>query len=126
MTATGGIPYDYNTIEKSHYSSKPHIFNGDSTQFELWKSKMYTYFIGLDGEQWDILEDDINIEVNGVRMVKDGKTPTLAQKKIYRKHNGVKGILIEALTHFKYIKIIDKSTTKTIFKSLCSNYEGNQ
>lgn len=30
-TDTGGIPYDYNTIEKSHYSP---TFSGDSTQFE--------------------------------------------------------------------------------------------
>lgn len=59
-------------------------------------------------------------------MVKDKKNLTPAQKKIYRKHHKVRGILIEALPHYEYIKIIDKSTVKTIFESLCSAYEGNQ
>lgn len=41
----------------------------------------------------------INIDVNCIRMVKDRKTPTPDQKKIYRKHYKVRGILIEALPH---------------------------
>lgn len=42
--------------------------------------------ICLDDELWDILEYGIDIPVNGVGMVYDRKTPTPAQKKIYRKH----------------------------------------
>lgn len=34
--------------------------------------------------------------------------------------------MVDALPHFEYIKIIEKFTTKTIFKSLCAIYEGNQ
>lgn len=30
------------------------------------------------------------------------------------------------LPHSKYTKIVDKSTAKSIFESLCSTYEGNQ
>jgi len=41
-------------------------------------------------------------------------------------HHIVHGILLEALPHSKYTKIIEKSTTKAIFESLCSTYEGNQ
>lgn len=123
---TGGIPYDYNTSDKIYYSVKPPTFGGDSTQFEWWKSKMYTYIIGLDDELWDILEDDINIEFNGVGMVTDRKNLIPTYKKIYRKHNRVRGIVIEALPHSEYIKIINKSTAKTIFKSLCSTYKWNQ
>lgn len=55
---------------------------------------------------WDILGDGINIKVNGVGIVKDMKTLALAQKKIYRKHHRVRGILIEALPDSEYIKII--------------------
>lgn len=86
---------------------------------------MYTYIIGLDDELWDILEDDINIKVNGVGMVTDWKTLTPTQKKIYIKYHRVRGILIEALPYSKYIKIIDKYIAKTIFESLCSTYERN-
>lgn len=77
---------------------------------------MYTYIIGLNDKLWDILEDGINIDVNGVGMEKDKKTLTPDQKKIYRKHYRVRGIMIEALPHLEYIKIIDKSTAKTIFE----------
>lgn len=87
---------------------------------------MYTHIIGLDDELSDILEDGINFHVNGVGIVSDLKYLTPDQKKIYRKHNRVKGILVDVLPHSKYEIIIDKSITKTIFKSLCATYEGNQ
>ena len=45
---------------------------------------------------------------------------------LYKKHHRVRGILVDALPHSKYIKIIDKSTAKTIFESMCATYEGNQ
>lgn len=59
---------------------------------------MYTYIIGLDDELWNILEDKTNIKFNGVRMVTDRKTVTPAQKKIYRKHHRVKGILSTSIS----------------------------
>lgn len=49
-----------------------------------------------------------------------------AHKKIHRKHHRVRDILVNGLPHSEYIKIIDKSTAKTIFESLCATYEGNQ
>jgi len=45
------------------------------------------------------------------------------QRKIYRKNHRVRGILVDALPHSEYTKIVDKSTVKTIFESLCSTYE---
>jgi len=33
---------------------------------------------------------------------------------------------VRALPHSEYTKIVDMSTAKTIFESLCSIYEGNQ
>lgn len=64
------VSYDYNAPEKTHYYAKPPSFSGDSTQFEWWKIKMYTYIIDLDDELWDILEDDIDLDADGVGMVK--------------------------------------------------------
>lgn len=87
---------------------------------------MYTHIVSLDDELQDILEYDIDIPVNGVGMVSDRKTLTPILKKIYIKHHKVKGILVDDLPHSKYIKIIDKSTTKTTFESLCATYEGNR
>lgn len=79
-------------IEHLHSVETPLSLNGG-------REKMYTYIICLDDELWDVLEDDIDIEFNGVRMVADRKTLTPAQKKTYRKHRWVRGILIEALPH---------------------------
>lgn len=87
---------------------------------------MYTHIIGLDDELWDILEDDIDIHVNGVGMVSDRNFVTPAQKKIYKKHHRARGILVNALPHYAYMEIIHKSSSKTIFNSLCATYEGNQ
>lgn len=58
-------------------------------------------------------------------MVTDRKSFTPAQKKTYRKYHRVIGILVDALPHSEYIKIIEKSTAKTIFESLVATYEGN-
>lgn len=59
-------------------------------------------------------------------MVTGRKILTPAQKKAYRKHHIVRNTLVNALPHFEYLNIIDKSTNKTIFESLCATYEGNQ
>lgn len=83
---------------------------------------MYTNIISLDNELWDIL-DGIYIPINGIGMVSDRKTLTSAQKNVYTTHHRIRDILVDALPHLEYIKIIDKSTTKTIFKSLCATYE---
>lgn len=59
-------------------------------------------------------------------MVYDKNSLTSYQKKIYRKHHRVRGILVDALPYSEYVNIIDKSTAKNIFKSLCVTYEGHQ
>ena len=48
------------------------------------------------------------------------------QNKIYKKHHIAHGILVETLPFLDYTKIIDKSTGKSIFDSLCATNEGNQ
>lgn len=87
---------------------------------------MYTHIIGIGDEFQDILEDGIDILVDGVRMVTDRKSLTLAQKKIYRKQHRVRGILVDNLPYYEYLKIINKSTTKYIFESLVDTYKDNK
>lgn len=73
----------YSNSKINNYTTRPLNFNGESTEFEWWKSEMYTHIMGLDDELWDILEDGIDIPVNGVRMVSAIKTLTPTQKKTY-------------------------------------------
>lgn len=60
---------------------------------------MYTHILGLNDELWDILEDGIDIPVNGVGMVSDRKVLTPTQKKVYIKHHIVRGILVDDVPH---------------------------
>ena len=66
-------------------------------------------------DMWEILDNGIDIPVNELGVADDTKSLTLAQKNTFRKHHRVRRILVEALPHTEYIKIIDKSTGKTIF-----------
>lgn len=122
----GIVSHDYNTYEKNNYTARPPTFSGDSIEFEWWKRNMYTHIIDFDNELWDILEYGIDIQVNRVGMVSSIKSFTPTQKKIYRKHHRVRGILVDVVPHSEYIKIINKYITNNNFKSLCAAYEGKQ
>lgn len=125
-TPRGNNNHDQSTPDKNNYITRLPTFSGNSTEFDWCESKMYTHIIGFDDNLWDILEDGINFKVDGLSIVTNRKNLRHAQKKVYRKHYKVRGILVEFLPHSEYIKIIDKSTAKSIFESLCATYEGNQ
>ena len=56
----------------------------------------------------------------------DRKKHTPDQKKLYKKHHKMRGILVASILRTDYMKMSDKSTTKAMFASLCANYEGNK
>jgi hypothetical protein len=63
------IPYDYGTDDKSSGSNKLPMLNGDLDTFSWWKTKMYSYIMGLDEELWDVLEDgvgDLELDEEGI------------------------------------------------------------
>src|SRR4030065_708148 len=120
-------PSDYdNDKERSAHNSRPPLFTGEEEKFSWWKSKLYSHIIGIDDELWDIIEDGIDIEVDDEGKCADRKRLTDEQKKVYKKHHRVRGIMCDAIPHEEFMKISNKSTAKTIFESLCSSYEGNQ
>jgi len=88
---------------------------------------MYSHIMGLDEELWDVLEDGVGdyvLDEEGAAIDRNKYTP--AQKKMYKKHHKIRGILISALPHKEYLNMSDKSTAKSMFASLCSKYEGNK
>lgn len=85
---------------------------------------MYNDITNPNDGLWVILEDGINIQVNGAGMVSDKKSLTPAQKMIYIKHHRVKGILVDPLPHLEYFKIIDKSISKTILNPYALHMKG--
>jgi hypothetical protein len=116
---TRNVSYDYGNDDKSSGSYKPLMFNGDPETFSWWKSKIYTHIVGIDEELWDILEDDVDLTLDEEGVDFDRKKHTAAQKKLYKKHHKIRGIIVVVLPHKEYLKLGDKSTAKAMFKSLC-------
>jgi len=64
VSGSGGnhsvVGYDYGTSEdKKSDSNKAPRINGDPEEFSWWKTKMYSYIMGLNEELWDVLEDGV-------------------------------------------------------------------
>jgi len=90
------------------------------------KSTYTVIVMGLDDELWDILEESVgDLVLDEEGTVVDRKKHTPAQKEIYKKHHKIRGSLVLAIPRAKYMKMSDKSTAKTMFASLCANYEGS-
>jgi len=88
---------------------------------------MYSYIMGLDDELWDILEEGVGqLALDEKGDVMDRKKHAPAQKKLYKKHHKMRGILVASIPRTKYMKMSDKSTAKAMFSSLCANYEGSK
>jgi len=123
-SSSGGgvaISYDYsnNTSKHERYSNhnKPPMFNGDPEMFSWWKTKMYSHVIGMDDELWDVLEDGVgNLKLDEEGVALDRKAYTAEQKRLYKKHHLIRGILVAALPQREYLKMSDKSTAR-----LCSH-----
>ena len=108
------VHYDYGTFDdKKSDSSKAPRFNGNPEEFSQWKTNMYSHIMGLDDELWDILEDgvgDLTLDEEGVAI--DRKKHTPAQKKLYKKHHKIRGILVAFIPRIEYMKMSDKSTAR--------------
>jgi len=88
---------------------------------------MYSHIMGMDDDLWDILEEGVgDLKLDEEVASLDRKAHTAEQKKLYKKHHSIRGILVAALPHKEYLKMSDKSTAKAMFTSLCSLYEGNK
>jgi hypothetical protein len=73
---------------------------------------MYNHIIDIDDEPWDIIEGGLTFEVDEEGMVPDKKCLTPVQKKTYKKHHIVRGILVDTLPDEEYTKFANRSTTK--------------
>jgi hypothetical protein len=122
------VPFDYDTNERKSVDKIP-FFNGDAISYPLWKTKMYSHIIGVDCDLWDMVEEGVNFENmdgEGAVSYQDRKSFTPDQKKEYKKHHLVKGMMTNAISHDEYLKIVNKTTAKSIWESLKSKYEGNK
>src|SRR3954465_3016298 len=91
-TSTSGSAEQYNG---NNGYTRPPVFEGEN--FEYWKDKLESYFLGLDGDLWDLLMDGYKHPVNasGVKLTRQGIKDD--QKKVFRGHPNSKTVLQNAL-----------------------------
>ncbi|WJX91230.1 hypothetical protein P8452_73041 [Trifolium repens] len=100
------VNYDYDSNAKDRRSSdKVPFFNGTETGYPFWKTKMYSYIMGIDCDLWDLVEDGVNFEnmdLEGIVSSKNRKAFTPTQKLKYKKHHNVKGMMTNVISHDEY------------------------
>src|SRR3954453_17159508 len=119
-TSTSGSAEQYN--DNNGYT-RPPVFDGEN--FEYWKDKLESYFLGLDGDLWDLLMDGYRHPVNtrGVKMSRQEISDD--QKKQFKNHHKSRTILLNVISHAEYEKISNRETAQDIFESLKMTHEGN-
>lgn len=121
MTSTSGEK-SY-TNNNDHYSAKPPIFNGEN--FYCWKDKIESFFLGFDGDLWDMVLDGYthHVDSNGVGLEKSKMNEH--QKRDNKNNHKSRTILVNTISYIEYEKITNRDYAESIFGSLRMTYEGN-
>src|SRR3954468_20606679 len=122
-TSTSGSAEQHNGNNGNNGYTRPPVFDGEN--FEYWKDKLESYFLGLDGDLWDLLMDGYEHPVNatGVKLTRQEMSDD--QKKLFRNHHKCRTVLLNAISHAEYEKISNRETAYDIYESLKMTHEGN-
>src|SRR3954470_13246036 len=121
-TSTSGSVEQYNGNGNNGYT-RPPVFDGEN--FEYWKYKLESYFLGLDGDLWDLLADGYihPVKANGVKLPRQEMSDD--QKKQFKSHHKCMTGLLNAISHAEYEKISNRETAYDIYESLKMTHDGN-
>src|SRR3954466_10465127 len=121
-TSTSGSAEQHNGNGNNGYT-RPPVFDGEN--FEYWKDKLESYFLGLDGDLWDLLVDGYKhpVKANGVELTRQEMSDD--QKKQFKNHHKYRTVLLNAISHSEYEKISNRETAHDIHESLKMTHEGN-
>src|SRR4051812_38815585 len=115
-TSTSGSAEQYNGNGNNGYT-RPPVFDGEN--FEYWKDKLESYFLGLDADLCDLLMDGYKHPVNAIGVKLTRQEMDDDQKKLF------KTVLLNAISHAEYEKISNRETAYDIYESLKMTHEGN-
>src|SRR3954469_127832 len=121
-TSTFGSSEQYNGNGNNGYT-RPPVFDGEN--FEYWKDRFESYFLGLNGDLWDLLVDAYKHPVNASRANMSRQEMSDDQKKQFKNHHKSRSFLLNAISHAEYEKISNRKTAHDIFESLKMTHEGN-
>src|SRR4051812_22296628 len=109
-----------NDLNNNGYT-KPPVFDGEN--FEYWKDRIESFFLGQDPDLWDIVVDGYNhSEYAGEKIAR--KNMDDKQKEI-KNHHKARTILLSAISQAEYEKITNRDTSHDIIESLKMTHEGN-
>src|SRR4051812_39854533 len=114
-TSTSGSSEHYNGNGNNGHT-RPPIFDGKN--FEYWKDKLESYFLGLDGDLWDLLVEGYKHQVKGGGVKLSRQEMSDDQKKLYKNHHKCRTVLLNAIIHAEYEKISNRETAYDIYESL--------
>src|SRR3954464_11021306 len=121
-TSTSTSNYQHNNGNGNGYS-RPPVFDGEN--FEYWKDRLESYFLGLDGDLRDLFVDGYKHPVNASGTKISRQEMSDDQKKQFKNHHKSRTILLNVISHFEYEKISNRETAHDIFESLKMTHEGN-
>src|SRR4051812_24752697 len=121
-TSTSGSAEQHNGNGNNGYS-RPPVFDGEN--FEYWKDRLESYFLGLDGDLWDLLVDGYKhpVKASGEKLTRQEMNDD--QKKQFKNHHKSRTVLLNAISHSEYEKISNRETAHDIYESLKMTHEGN-
>jgi len=118
-----GVSSSNNYEERDRISTKPPIFDGQN--FEYWKDRLESFFLGYDADLWDIVIDGYSPPTDRSGNKIERKVMTDTQKKEFKNHHKARTILLSAISHTEYEKITNRETAHDMFESLKMTHEGN-
>src|SRR3954466_2775888 len=118
--STSGSAEQYNG---NNGYTRPPVFDGEN--FEYWKDKLESYFLGLDGELWGLLMDGYKhpVKSSGVKLSRQEMSDD--QKKKFKNHHKCRTVLLNDISHAEYEKISNRETAYDIYESLKMTHEGS-
>src|SRR3954468_4186547 len=122
-TSTSGSAEQNNGNNGNNGYTRPPVFGGEN--FEYLKDKLESYFLGLDGDLWDLLVDGYKhpLKASGVKLTRQEMGDD--QNKQFKNHHKSRTVLLNAISHSEYEKISNRETAHDIYESLKMTHEGN-
>jgi len=96
-TVNAGTSSSNNYEERDRINKKTPIFDGQN--FEYWKDRLESFFLGYDADLWDIVIDGYSPPTDRSGNKIERKAMTDTQKKEFKNHHKARTILLNVISH---------------------------
>ena len=97
-------------------NTKPIVFDGED--FNYWKDRLESFFIGYDPDLWDMVLDGYTHPIVKEGNKIDRKSMDKQQKTDFKNPHKARNIMLNAISKMEYEKITNRVTSHDICESL--------